>query len=141
MGVSSTGNLIRQLRGDSFRSLSRRVQARSAQETVSSSSSSSSQQRVVRFTLCPIWRWLQLVTVCHSTAAPWKSVIPIMVRLINTGVPCTVSSKASAGRNGSELKAAVRRLTNNDKSITDLTLGWTLIADHGCQQVLWKAFQ
>jgi hypothetical protein len=58
-----------------------------------------------------------------------------MVRILNTGVPCVVSHKPSAGRNWSELRAALRRLTNNDKNITDLTLSWTLVADQGAQQV------
>jgi hypothetical protein len=55
------------------------------------------------------------------------------MRILNTEVPCRVSHKASAGRNASELKAAVKRLTRNDKSITDLTLSWALIADEGCR--------
>jgi len=46
-----------------------------------------------------------------------------------------VSSKPSAGRNQSELRGAVKRLSKNDKLYTDLTLAWALIADDGCRQL------
>lgn len=55
------------------------------------------------------------------------------MRILNTEVPCIVSRKPSAGRNKSELKAAVYRLTRNDAQITDLTMSWALIADEGCR--------
>jgi hypothetical protein len=58
-----------------------------------------------------------------------------MVRLLNTEVPRAVSRNPSAGRNKSELKAAVFRLTRNDSYIRDLTLAWSLIADEGCRVV------
>jgi len=50
-------------------------------------------------------------------------------------VPQAVSRKPSAGRNQSELKAAVYRLTRNDRYITDLTMSWALIADEGSRVV------
>ncbi|EKX52708.1 hypothetical protein GUITHDRAFT_133732 [Guillardia theta CCMP2712] len=58
-----------------------------------------------------------------------------MVRVLNVKVPAIVSSKPSAGRNQSELKGAVKRLSRNDKMFTDLTLAWALIADDGCRQL------
>ena len=65
-------------------------------------------------------------------------VTQIMVRLLQTEVPCPVSRKPSAGRNLSELKAAASRLARNDKYITDLTLSWNLMADEGARRVCVK---